>query len=68
MDMKPEDFKKMSEFEKQEVFTDELERLYENFVAEYEMSEISVIGVFTMFTNALMFSYQKESEEENEQD
>ena len=63
-EIKPEDFKKMTEYEKQGVFTDELETLYERFVSEYEMSEISIVGTLTMFTNALMMSYNEEEDDD----
>ena len=66
MDLKPEDFKNMTEYEKQGVLTEELDRLYENFVAEYEMSEISIVGTFTMFINALMRAYSDEEEDDEE--
>ena len=62
--MKPEDFKVLSEYEKQAVLTDELEHLYENFISEYDMSEISVIGTLTMFTHALMSAYRDEDDED----
>ena len=67
MDIKPDDFKKeMTEHEKQGVLTNQLEHMYENFISEYDMSEISVIGTFTMFTNALMSHYEFRDDEEDD--
>lgn len=66
MDIKPEDFVELSEYDKQEILTDRLEHLYESFIMEYDMSEISVIGTFNLFIDALRVHYRHESEEEDD--
>jgi len=43
------DFKAMTEQEKQAHLFERLEKLYENFVAEYDLSRISWIGTLESF-------------------
>jgi len=65
-DIRPEDFKELDEHDKQAMLTDRLEHLYEGFIHEFNISEISVIGTFTLFTNALMLHYRDNEDEEDD--
>ena len=67
MDMKPDDFKKeMTEYEKQAIFIERLEHLYENFVSEYDLSEVSIVGAFDLFLDAIKASWRAEEEDDDE--
>jgi len=54
-DIKPEDFKELTELEKQHILYDDVEQFVDNFLSEYTVSEISVVGVL----HRLVFNLQE---------
>lgn len=64
-ELKPEDFKEMTELEKQEAFYEQMETFVDNFISEYDISEVSLVGVITRFMYLQQLSWSDDDEEYN---